>query len=238
MQDTFSRLQLLIGDDGLRRLQSARILLLGVGGVGSWTAETLVRSGIGHLTIVDYDIVKASNLNRQLLALHSTLGRPKTAVMGERLLDINPQLDLEALDLRLTPENIIPLLDSRPWNYVIDAIDERPPKTAALIHCLRQHIPVISSMGAASKRSSEGIAVVDISETSGCHLARLVRKALHREGIESGLPVVFSPALPEHALAAEPDAPGERRPLGTIAYLPAMFGLKCAEHVISALLDN
>ena len=238
MQEEFSRLELLLGADALRRLQNAHVLLLGVGGVGSWAAEALARTAIGHLTLVDFDTVKASNINRQLPALHSTLGRPKVEVVAQRLLDINPQLDLTALNLHLTPDNLPDLLLQRPWSHVIDAIDERAAKVAALALCVQHGIPVVSSMGAARKTSSDGIAVVDIAQTSGCHLARLVRKALRRLGVTTGIPVVFSPALPDEPQAeATPETPGERRPMGTIAFLPAIFGIKCAEHAVSAILN-
>ena len=238
MQEEFSRLELLLGADAIRRLQDAHVLLLGVGGVGSWAAEALARTAVGHLTLVDFDTVKVSNINRQLPALHSTLGRPKVEVVAQRLLDINPHLDLTALNLHLTPDNLPGLLLQRPWSHVIDAIDERAAKVAALALCARHGIPVVSSMGAARKTSSDGISVVDLSETSGCHLARLVRKALRRLGVTSGIPVVFSPALPDEPQAeATPETPGERRPMGTIAFLPAIFGIKCAEHAVSAILN-
>jgi len=234
----FSRLELLIGHDALQRLQQAHVLLLGVGGVGSWAAETLVRSAVGHLTIVDFDTVKPSNINRQLEALHSTLGLLKTEAIAARLRDINPQLELQPLNIRLTPESVTELLDSQPWDYVIDAIDERPPKLAALIHCVTHHIPVISSMGAANKTTSDGIRVTDISETSGCHLARIMRKSLRRMGIESGITVVTSDVLPEKVMDATPENPGERRPLGTIACVPSAFGIKCAEKVIADIISK
>lgn len=236
--DCFARLKLLLGADALQRLQQARVLVLGVGGVGSWAAETLVRSAVGHLTIVDFDMVKASNINRQLLALHSTIGQPKVDAMAQRLLDINPDLKLDTLNRRLTADNVPELLDSQPWSYVIDAIDERPPKVAAIVHCLKNNIPVVSSMGAANKLTTDGIQVLDISKTSGCHLARLVRKALHRQGLSEGLPVVCSTALPVETDSTEPEAPGEKRPLGTIAFLPASFGLKCAEVAIQHILQH
>lgn len=238
MSEAFSRLELLLGASALQRLQCARLLVLGVGGVGSWAAEALARTAVGHLTIVDFDTVKTSNINRQLPALHSTVGRPKIEVMAERLLDINSRLDLVALPTHLTPDNLPEVLAQRPWDFVIDAIDERHAKVAALALCVQQGIPVISSMGAACKATSDHIGIVDISETSGCHLARLVRKALRRVGITTGIPVVFSPELPgAPAAVPEPETPGERRPLGTIAFLPAMFGLKCAEYAVSQILN-
>ena len=239
VMECFDRMELLIGPTALRRLSQAHVLIVGVGGVGSWAAEILARSGIGHLTLVDFDSVKASNVNRQLHSLHSTIGKLKVSVMAERLLDINPQLDVEARPQHVTPEIIPSLLSERRWDYVVDAIDERIPKTALLAFCVQNSIPVISSMGAANRLSSQDITVVDIGDTSGCHLARLVRKALHRLGIERGINVVFSasPAI-ENAQDVSPDAPGERRPLGTIAYIPAIFGCKCAEKVIMDLLDR
>ena len=234
----FSRLELLIGHEALQRLLQANVLLLGVGGVGSWAAEVLVRSAIGHLTIVDCDTVRPSNINRQIEALHSTLGQPKTDVVSARLRDINPQLDLQAMNIRLTTENVPVLLDSRQWDYVIDAIDERPPKLTALVHCVTHKIPVISSMGAANKMTSDGIRVADISETSGCHLARILRKSLRKQGIERGINVVFSNVLPEKTMDETPENPGERRPLGTIACVPSAFGIKCAETVIAAIISK
>ena len=234
----FSRLELLIGHEALQRLQQAHVLLLGVGGVGSWAAEILVRSAIGHLTIIDCDTVRQSNINRQIEALHSTIGQPKTDAIASRLRDINPNLDLNALDIRLTPDNVPSLLDSCHWDYVIDAIDERPPKLAALVHCVNHHLPVISSMGAANKTISDGIRVADISETSGCHLARILRKSLRKLGIESGINVVFSDVLPEKTMDEAPEKPGERRPLGTIACVPSAFGIKCAEKVITDIISK
>ncbi|MCR4572534.1 MAG: tRNA threonylcarbamoyladenosine dehydratase [Lentisphaeria bacterium] len=236
----FSRLELLIGNDDLSKLRNARILLLGVGGVGSWTAEILARTAIGHLTLVDSDTVKPSNINRQVHALHSTLGRLKAEVMAERIHDINPSANVTPLNLHLTPENLPELLDNTPWSCVIDAIDERKPKFAAILHCLQHSIPILSSMGSANKVNPATVEITDISKTYGCPLAKLMRKALHKEGIQSGLKVCFSPELPSvlqnggyHADEAE--NPGERKPLGTISYLPAIFGLRLAAEAIAMI---
>ena len=236
----FSRLELLIGNDDLTKLRDARILLLGIGGVGSWTAEILARTSIGHLTLVDCDIVKPSNINRQIHALHSTLGQLKTDAMTKRIHDINPDADVTPLNLHLTPENLPELLNSTPWSCVIDAIDERKPKFAAILHCIRHGIPILSSMGSANKMDSSVVEITDISKTYGCPLAKLMRKALHKEGITKGLKVCFSPELPSvlqnggyHADEAE--NPGERKPLGTISYLPALFGLRLAAEAIAMI---
>ena len=238
----FSRLELLIGKEDMDRLRDGRVLLLGVGGVGSWVAETLARTAVGHLTLVDCDTVKPSNINRQVHALHSTIGRLKTDVMAERIRDINPDIDVTPLNLHLTPENLPELLDSN-WSCVIDAIDERKPKFAAILHCIRHGIPILSSMGSANKMNPATVEITDISKTYGCPLAKLMRKALHKEGITKGLKVCFSPELPSvlqnggyHADEAE--NPGERKPLGTISYLPALFGLRLAAEAIAMIREQ
>ncbi len=235
----FSRLELLIGKEDIAKLHDARVLLLGVGGVGSWVAETLARTAVGHLTLVDCDTVKPSNINRQVHALHSTIGRLKTDVMAERIHDINQEADVTPLNLHLTPENLPELLDNN-WSCVIDAIDERKPKFAAILHCIRNGIPILSSMGSANKINPATVEITDISKTYGCPLAKLMRKALHKEGITKGLKVCFSPELPSvlqnggyHADEAE--NPGERKPLGTISYLPALFGLRLAAEAIAMI---
>lgn len=243
-QDPFSRLQLLVGAEASQKLQQSQILLCGVGGVGAWAAEALIRAGIGHLCLVDFDTIRPSNLNRQLHALHSTIGGLKVDVMGARLRDINPTADIEGRALHLTPEECPALLQERPWTYVIDAIDERPAKIALLSGCLAAALPVISSMGSANKLLSADVHVADISETSGCPVAQYLRKMLRRQGIERGLQVVYSPELPVRLsgggfVSSEHELAGEKRPLGTISYMPALFGLRCAavvlEHIIGAM---
>ena len=241
--EAFSRLELLVGSDGFARLQQARILLCGVGGVGSWAAEALIRGGIRHLTIVDYDSVKASNLNRQLEALHSTLGKSKVECMSSRLLDIAPESEIAALNLKLTPENCPEFLLSQHWTYVIDAIDERQTKLALLKTCVENRIPVISSMGSGNKLGAEHIHVVDLFQTTGCPLAKLLRKNLKKAGISSGIQVVVSSELPVllnngQFTGQTPEQDGEKHPLGTISYMPALFGLRCAAFVLENLLGS
>lgn len=240
--EAFSRLELLIGSAGLARLSQARILLCGLGGVGSWAAEALVRGGISHLTMLDFDQIHASNLNRQLAALHSTLNQSKVECLHKRLKDIAPEAEIIALDLKLTPDNCDELLSSQSWSYVIDAIDERQAKIALLKTCVEKKIPVISSMGSANKLCSEAIRVADLSETSGCPMAKLLRKNLKKLGITSGIKVVYSSELPvllNNGLftGQAPEQEGEKRPLGTISYLPALFGLRCAAFVLEVLLS-
>lgn len=237
--ESFSRLSLLVGDDGLALLSRSRILVCGLGGVGSWAAETLARSAIGHLSLLDFDTIRASNLNRQIHALHSTLGLTKTEAMRRRLLDINPELDLEILNFRLTEENAAENLPAGKWDFVIDAIDERRPKIALIRQCLATGTPLISSLGSACKTHPEMVTVADISETSGCPLAKILRKTLKHYGITTGLRVVYSPELPIlPEEVPDPEQEGERHPLGTIAFLPALCGLRCAAEAINFLLAS
>ena len=240
--ESFARLRLLVGEAGFRRLWSSRVVVFGVGGVGSWAAEALVRGGIGHLLLVDDDVVRASNINRQLEALHSTIGASKVEVLGARLRDISPGAEIRCRRGRVTAANCGDFVGAVPaWDYVVDAIDDRPAKIALLLECWQRGVPVMSSMGAANKLAAEAIQVADLADSHGCPLARLLRKNLRRAGVTHGIQVVFSPELPVRGPAGEPlggevEEPGSRRPLGTISYLPALFGLRCAAEVIRNLL--
>lgn len=231
----FSRTALLLGNDGLRRLQAASVAVIGVGGVGSYAVEALARAGIGRLTLVDADVVQPSNINRQLHALQSTLGLPKVQVMAERLRQINPELDVTAQHLTVTPENIPALLNPG-YDLLLDAIDSFSAKLALLQACVERSIPVVSSMGAAGKLDPTRIPVADIAASQGCRLARKLRKELRRGGIERGITVVFSDE--PFAACGMGDAPEQgdsRRPLGSISYLPAMFGLQMAAVAIRSI---
>jgi len=242
--DGFCRLRLLVGDAGFQRLWSSRVVVFGVGGVGSWAAEALVRGGVGHLLLVDDDIVRASNINRQLAALHSTIGASKVEVLGERLRDISPCAEILCRRERVTPANCADWINRTPsWDYVVDAIDDRPAKVALLLECWRRGVPVVSSMGTANKLAADAIQVADLADSYGCPLARLLRKHLRRAGVTRGIKVVFSSELPlrgtdgEH-LGGVAETPGARRPLGVISYLPALFGLRCAAEVLQSLLAD
>ncbi|HQL10227.1 MAG TPA: tRNA threonylcarbamoyladenosine dehydratase, partial [Lentisphaeria bacterium] len=182
--EEFSRLRLLVGEDGVALLRQARVLLAGVGGVGSWAAEALVRGGVGHLTMIDYDLIRPSNINRQLHALHSTVGQEKAQTMAARLRDIAPDADLRVRSERLDAATAAHCVADGPWDVVIDAIDERPPKLALLAACLHVGIPVISSMGAANKLLAGDIRVADIADSYGCPLAKVIRKQLKKLGID------------------------------------------------------
>ena len=243
LSEALSRLELLLGEEALLRLKQSAFLICGLGGVGSWAAEALARSGVGALTLADFDTVKMSNLNRQLVALNSTVGRLKAEVMAERLRDIRPDLEIELVTERLSPENIVALLDRRGhWSGVLDAIDERPAKLALLEGCVRRGIPVVSSMGAANKLSADHITVADISKTSGCPFAKLVRKELRRRGVANGVTCVYSPELPVEVSteAGEElrEAPGAKRPLGSIVTVTAIFGMRCAQTLMEPLMDS
>ena len=243
LSEALSRLELLLGEEALLRLRQSTFLVCGLGGVGSWAAEALARSGVGALTIADFDTVRESNLNRQLVALNSTIGRLKAEVMKERLHDLRPELHLDAVTERLSPENIGTLLDRRKhWDGVLDAIDERPAKLALLEACVQRGIPVVSSMGAANKLSPDHITVADISKTAGCPFAKLVRKELRHRGVTHGVTCVYSPELPVEVSAETSEelreTPGAKRPLGSIVTVTAIFGMRCAQALMEPLIDS
>lgn len=237
MKADFSRTALLIGDDGLQRLAASRVLVAGVGGVGSYAVEGLARAGAGSLTLIDGDTIHPSNSNRQLHALTSTIGQAKVAVMTERLRLINPGLQVTQLQELITPDNVAVLLDPG-YDLVLDAIDTFNAKLALLQGCVERRIPVISSMGAAGKLDPTRIQIADIADSQGCRLARKLRKELRRGGVSSGVTVVYSDEPCRTDRLGEPEAEGERRPLGSISYLPATFGLFMVSEAIRQLLPQ
>lgn len=232
-----SRTSLLIGAEGVEQLASARLLLAGVGGVGSYAAEALVRAGIGQLTLVDGDTVHPSNINRQLHALNSTLGCVKVDLMAERLLQINPALKITVMQLILTPENIPSVLTSD-YSMLLDAIDTIPAKLALIRHARASMMPVISSMGAAGRLDPTRVKLGDLADSHGCRLARKLRKELRKCGIERGVTVVYSDEQVADGYLGCQEQVGERRPLGSISYLPAIFGLFMASAAIRQLLPR
>ncbi|MBO5916927.1 MAG: tRNA threonylcarbamoyladenosine dehydratase [Bacteroidales bacterium] len=224
----------LVGAEKLQRFAAARILVVGVGGVGAFVAEFLARAGIGFLTLVDGDVVSESNRNRQLLALCSTEAQVKVEVMARRLQDINPQLQLETRQMWLTPENVPALLEEFSYDFVVDAIDDVPAKVALLKTCLEKGLRVVSAMGAAGKYDPTLIQQADISKSYHCGLAKAVRKRLsQQEGIKSGIPVVFSPEPTD--LTQHPGNNGERVVPGTMPYMPAAFACHLAAYVLKQL---
>lgn len=235
--DRFSRTALLLGDEAFSRLAAARVLLVGIGGVGSYAAEALGRAGVGNLTLIDGDVIQPSNINRQLHALASTVGQSKVRVMAERLQQINPQLSLTPQQKLVTPENVAEIL-APGYDLVLDAIDTFGAKLALIRECVQAGVPIISSMGAAGKLDPARISVADLAASHGCRLARKLRKLLRRDGIDGGVRVVYSDEpFAVHGFGERSVEEGDiRRPLGSISYLPAMFGLQMAAEAIRLLL--
>lgn len=232
-----SRTELLLGTERLQRLIAAHVLVAGLGGVGAYAAEQLCRAGIGKMTIVDGDTIAESNKNRQLPALDSTIGKRKVEVMAQRLLDINPKLELIAIDDYLKNEKIDALL-SHPYDYVVDAIDTLSPKLFFIMQCLERKLPLVSSMGAGGKLDPLKVQIGDISESYGCRLAHFIRKRLHKRGIRSGFKVIFSPEeVDKERIVMTENVENKKSNIGTISYMPAIFGCFCASVAIRDLVE-
>jgi tRNA A37 threonylcarbamoyladenosine dehydratase len=229
----------LLGEEAVNRLADAHVLIVGVGGVGSAATEQLVRAGVGRLTLIDADIVQPSNLNRQLPALMTTLGRPKVDVMGERIMAINPAINLTTKYQYLTEGDVPALLNCGQFNFVVDAIDTLAPKVSLLEHCLRLGIPVVSAMGAGGKVDPSKIKLADISATTQCPLARVVRRSLRERGFAKGLTVVYSTEQAnKQAVMLLENEPNKRSTTGTVSYMPVLFGCHMAAHVIQQLIHK
>ena len=228
----------MLGKEGLERLKSANVLIIGVGGVGAYAAEMLVRAGIGRVTIADSDYVSDSNINRQLIALHSTVGRLKTDVLAERLIDINPELQLRVVPEYIKDEKTDEILDSDTFDYIVDAIDTLSPKLALIKGALDRKIPIVSSMGAGAKLDPTKMEICDISKTHHCPLAHMLRKRLHKMGIRRGFKAVFSAEPPIEGAMILCQEQNKKSNVGTISYLPALFGIGCASAVIRDLTNK
>ena len=234
-----SRTQLMLGDEKVEKLLKQNVLVIGLGGVGGICAEMFVRAGIGKLTIVDNDVVDISNINRQIPALHSTAMQPKAKVLAARLLDINPELDVTVLEIFIQEELTTELLAKEKWDYVIDCIDTLSAKVFLMKSALDKKIPIISAMGAGGKIDPSQIEVADISQTHECNLARYVRKRLHSLGIKSGIKVVFSAEkVDQTKVIVTEKAYPKKSLIGTISYMPAMFGCTVASVVIRDLMTK
>jgi tRNA A37 threonylcarbamoyladenosine dehydratase len=237
MDDQFSRTRLLIGEAGVDRLGSSWVAVFGIGGVGSFAVEALARAGIGKLTLVDYDVICLSNLNRQLPALMSTLGKAKVDVIKQRLLDINPNLEIDAVRAYYSPDQGEQFL-AAPYDYIVDAMDTVPSKVDLIERCFLQGRALVSCMGAGNRTDPTGFTIADISETSGCPLAKIVRKQLRKKGIKKGVKVVYSPKPPLKVceeIEAEKNA-GAGKILGSISFVPPVIGMIAAGAVINDLL--
>lgn len=224
----FSRAELLLGEESLEKLRSARVALFGIGGVGSFAAEALARGGVGHITLVDGDTVSITNINRQLIALHSTVGKEKTAVMAERIADISPETEVETYPVVYGAENR-DLLDFSTYDYVIDAIDTVTSKLILIEEAKKAGVPVISCMGTGNKFHPERFEVTDISKTSVCPLAKVMRKELKVRGIKN-VKVVYSKEEPRKP--AESTETGKRQIPGSLSFVPPVAGLLLAGEVI------
>ena len=226
------RTELLLGAVALTRLSESRVAVVGLGGVGAMAAEMLVRAGIGHIVLIDVDTVSVSNINRQLPALHSTVGRSKCEVMRERLTDVNPSLDVLCISEFINEESIPSLLGGLKLDGVIDAIDTLSPKIALIQYCLSHGIFLVSSMGSGSKLDATKVRVDDISRSFQCPLAHMLRKRLHKLGITEGFLAVFSTEKPDKGSVVLEESRNKKSQTGTVSWLPAVFGCVCAQAMV------
>jgi len=234
-----NRTELLLKKDKLDKLRQANVLVVGLGGVGSYAVEFLVRNGIGKLTIVDGDKIDETNLNRQLPALGSTIGKYKAEVLAERIRDIHPEIDLTVIRRFLNPEDFEALLDSGKFDYIIDAIDSVSPKIYLILAAKRRKIKIVSAMGAGGKTDPSQVKVSDISKTRDDFLARVIRKRLKKHGVHKGVKCVFSTELQDADALQMTDNTGFKKShYGTMSYMPALFGLYAAATVINYLIKK
>jgi tRNA threonylcarbamoyladenosine dehydratase len=235
MTDWLTRTELILGEAGLNKLKDSRVLVVGLGGVGAYAAEMICRAGIGSMTIVDGDVIHASNRNRQLPALLNTEGLAKAEVMGQRLREINPDVNLTVIQEYLKDERMVDILEAG-FDYVVDAIDTLSPKIFLIYHSMQKKYPVVSSMGAGGKFDPTRVSISDISETTNCPLARILRKRLHRLGIREGFTAVYSPeSVDKSKILKTKGEQNKASVVGTISYMPAAFGIACASVVLRDL---
>jgi tRNA A37 threonylcarbamoyladenosine dehydratase len=238
MAEWTERAELLFKKEGLEKLKNSHVMVVGLGGVGSFAAEFLARAGVGTLTIVDGDVVDITNINRQLPALHSTIGQPKVTIVGDRLMDINPQLNLIRIEEFLSPERAYELVTNE-YDYVLDCIDSITPKLNLILSARRKKVRIISNMGAGGKYEAAKVKVTDISKTEYCPLAKTVRKRLKKEGVSKGVKVVFSTEEPDQSSLKMTDGKNFKKSFfGTNSWIPAVFGLHSAETVVKYLLKK
>lgn len=238
MSDWLSRTELLLGKEKLEKLRRAHVLVVGLGGVGAYAAEQLCRAGVGEMTVIDGDVVELTNKNRQLPALDCNLGRPKAEVMAERFRHINPELKLHVISDFIRDDRMVEVLQRAAYDYVVDAIDTLAPKIFLVYHSVRLGLRVVSSMGAGGKLDPSKIAVADISKSYNCCLARMLRKRLHKLGIYKGVKVVFSSELADPDAVVLAESRNKKSNVGTISYLPPIFGCFIASVVIRDLIGE
>ena len=235
METWDERALLLLGDEKLEKLRNAHVLVVGLGGVGGFAAESICRAGVGEMTIVDGDEVSRSNRNRQLVALKTTEGHLKTEVMKERLLAINPELKLNVRSDFMEGQELEDLLVSAPFDMVVDCIDTLTPKVFMILAALRHNLKIVSSMGAGGKFDPMKVQAGDLSDSYNCKLARYVRKRLQKFGVRSGFPVIFSPEDIDRSRVKEEEGRNKMSVIGTISYMPPLFGAYCASVVVRQL---
>jgi tRNA A37 threonylcarbamoyladenosine dehydratase len=234
----FERTHILIGDEGIKRLQDSHVFLAGMGGVGSFTAEALARMGVGEMTLVDHDVVSGSNMNRQLVALQSTVDVAKADVMAQRIRDINPECKINIIKEFLTPESIPELL-KQDFDVIVDAIDSMSSKATLLETAWRNKTPVFASMGAGGKLDPTQVRTGDIMKTSMCKLAKQLRGHLRKRGVGKGIQTVYSVESPMPALPPESVGRGRPRAVnGTVSYMPSIFGLTLAGLVVNHIIGD
>ena len=238
MAEWTERAELLFKKEGLDKLKNAKVMVVGLGGVGSFAAEFLARAGVGNLTIVDGDVVYITNINRQLPALHSTVGQPKVKIVGDRLMDINPELNLTRVQEFLSPERAFELVTPE-FDYVLDCIDSITPKLNLILAAKRKKVKIVSNMGAGGKYEASKVKVADISKTEYCPLAKNIRKRLRKEGISKGVKAVFSTEEPDQSSLKMTDGSNFKKSFfGTNSWMPALFGLHAAETAVKHILKN
>ena len=232
------RTELLVQKEGIEKLQKANILIVGLGGVGSYAAEFIARAGVGKMTVVDGDFFDETNINRQLPALQSTIGKAKTTVLLERLTDINPKIELTVLEEFLSPERAYEIV-SKEFDYVLDCIDSITPKINLIVAARRKKVKIISSMGAGGKLDATKIKVKDIAKTKNCTMARVIRKRLKKRKVDKGIKAVYSEEVQiTKSLKITDGTNFKKSYYGTISYMPAAFGLQAAAHVVNYLLKK
>ena len=242
MEDRLSRMRLMVGEKALKRLKQAHVLVAGCGAVGGFAVEALVRSGIGHLTIVDNDIVSPSNINRQLVALHSTLGQKKVEVARKRMLDIAPDIQIDVKDCLINADSIEDILACHP-DFVVDAIDSLNPKVCLIEALIKTKIPFVSSMGAAMKTKPELVRVAKMKDSYQCPLAAFIRKRLRRRGVSLDFPVVYSPEKPDKIHLKVPEHSEQksgriRNEMGSLPTLTGIFGLTAAQVALDYFIKS
>lgn len=237
MAEWTERAELLFRKEGLEKLQNAHVLVVGLGGVGSFAAEFLARAGVGKMTIVDGDVVDITNINRQLPALHSTVGQPKITIVGDRLMDINPKLQLTRVQEFLSPERAFEIVDPQ-FDYVLDCIDSITPKINLIVAAKRKRVKIISSMGAGGKMEASKVKVADIGKTINCYFSKAIRKRLKKMKINK-LKVVFSSEIQDEGSLKLTDGSNYKKSFyGTNSYMPGLFGLHAAETVIRYIIKK